>query len=800
MLIKRLLLASSVLSLATLAHGCATEDALSQNVDNATDHSNRGKWAVDMKKVDAEYGRATTYFLGMTAEEAGIPGNIPGAGEVVWDLTAKRLPDGSIPEETGNEIAVIDRDGKKIDPLGYVNIIPMLGDTDPAEQEHIKKFMQNGDIIVYLHPEDSGNQAAMERRASHVAMHYEHKAADGTELVHHIDNPNSYGPRYNHRPNRHMPFNVYRFRPKKSDTAGAGASGGIAETVEGVAFTAAQRDKVLEIANTATQEQLDVDFRLRGDAAEKIVKVRDLNGDYTSLKALGLVPNVGPSALQTLRDLSGASEGGAAQPITDADIAAYGDVAAHYAMMTNDTSPFADFFTLNLQTLSDLPAFAEAAIHGEDLPELYCSGLAFANLNLAINYPLNKQALGDALWAKFTSSSYSFSDSGEELTAETLKDTAGLRSLNRLVFEPYGATDILNAWIDNYWYNVPLPVRQQVIQSPELQAQVVQGFSQLEWSDDQADEKQSSGEFSPATQENVARWAKAYGLPADKTEAYLAADAALAAKVAELGIPTGGLTPMEVLQAVEQSTVDNRFVPPQIWMDEADRDDSSLMYVGTVLNCELLVDVSGANEDPCGLGGGGSSVFSEGASDTSTYPHFAIQNGGLITHRRFDVVGPETFGPDSTISVRVTHGAVEDMVFLAHVPATWGGHPTENMAYTEYGEWCKAALESGGHCAAETGILLKADDAGSVDDATYTWRLGDVCEFGDGEALCPMGTIGADGRLASSGEASIGTWADGGRITVSFLDLGSNSAAELDNCAACPAGGGQANQILVTLR
>ena len=484
---------------------------------------------------------------------------------------------------------------------------------------------------------------------------------------------------------------------------------------------------------------------------------------------------------------------------TDDDITAYGDNAAHWAMMTNDRSPFAGFFDLRLQTRSDLDTFATNAINGDDIPKVYCSGLAYANLNLAINFPLNQAALGAELWDKFTSSSYSFSDAGENLTAETLADTANLRGLSRLVFEPYGATDITSAWIDNYWYNLPLPVRQQVIQSPELQQQVVQGFSQLEWSDDQADEKQSSGEFSPATIENVARWAKAYGQPAEATGAYLEADAQLAEAAATLSLPTDTMTPMEVLQAVEQAKVDNRFVPPQIWMDEADRDDASLVYVGTVLNCELLTSVDGSGEDACALGGGGSSVFSEGASDTSTYPHFAIQNGGQVTHRRFDVVGPDSFGPDSTISVRVTHGAVEDMAFLAHVPSTWEGHPTADMAYGDYGAWCKAELREGRSCAAESGILLKADQVGAVDDATFTWRLGDVCEFdGSGNATCPMGRY-TDGGF-TTGEETIATWANGGRITVTFQDLGGESSAELENCAACPASGGQANQILVTLQ
>ena len=79
-----------------------------------------------MKKVDEHCGRGSAYFLGLTSEEAGLQPGLP----PVWDQTAKRLPNGEKVEESGGEIAVIDRDGNKIDPAGYVNIIPMIKDTE----------------------------------------------------------------------------------------------------------------------------------------------------------------------------------------------------------------------------------------------------------------------------------------------------------------------------------------------------------------------------------------------------------------------------------------------------------------------------------------------------------------------------------------------------------------------------------------------------------------------------------------------------------------------------------------------
>ncbi len=789
------------------AQGCAGEDNIeTADPANVTEvnHAFRGKWAVDMKKVDQEYGQSSAYFLGVTAEEAGLQAGLP----PVWDQTAKREPNGALHQETGTEYAVIDRDGKKIDPTGYVNIIPMLKDTDPSKQQHIIKMMNDGDVIVYFHPEQTGARGAMERRASHVGMHYEYEAGDGRLLVHHIDNPNSYGPIYNHRPDRQMPFHVYRFKPKKGDLVGGAPSSPVASP-DGVPYTAAQRDAVLAIVNagdvstaegqTKLQKKLDLELSLRADAATAIVQYRVNNGSIASLDILAAIPRVGPSAIKTLRDASGADGGSAGAPISAAQAAAYGMNARNWAMITNDISPFANFFDLRLQKLGDLPQFAQAAINGEQIPNLYCSGLAYANLNLAINYPLNEQGLGN-LWGTFKNASYRFSDANGSIAASELGDTAGLRGLNRLVFEPYGATDILNAWIENYWGAVPLAMKQQLFQTPEFQQGVVQGFSQLEWSDDQASEKQSAGQFKPGTIDNVKRWAAAYGRGADATEAYLAADPELAGAFGELGISSEGMTPMDVLQAVEDSTVANKFVPPQIWMDEADRDDASLVYVGTVLNCEILTAVDGSGDDACAGGGGGVTEFSEGASDTSTYPDFALPNGGHVTHRRFDVAGPTHFGPDSIVSVRITHADVGDTRFLLHVPANWEGHETADLPYQEFRAWCRESLAGGGSCAAPQGILLDTGASGSVDDGTYSWRLGDVCTFSDDgtTATCPMGTV-SGGTFAELGESELSTWANGGRITITAADLGNESSGMLDNCSACQSGGGQFNQIKVQL-
>ena len=215
--------------------------------------------------------------------------------------------------------------------------------------------------------------------------------------------------------------------------------------------------------------------------------------------------------------------------------------------------------------------------------------------------------------------------------------------------------------------------------------------------------------------------------------------------------------------------------------------------------CEILTSVDGSGDNACANGGAGSSEFAEGASDTSTYPHYALANGGQRTHRRFDVVGPDSFGPDSTVSVRITHGDLSDVRILLHVPSTWEGHETENMTYGEFNSWCDERTTQGISCAPTQGIVLTPETAGSVDDATLTWRLGDICEFGDDAVRCTVGGFDESGALQTS-EAELSPWANGGHVTTTFVDLGGDSSSELTNCSACTEGGGQANQWQISLR
>ena len=75
-------------------------------------------------------------------------------------------------------------------------------------------------------------------------------------------------------------------------------AGPAAQTIEGVAFTAAQAAAVLGFANLANERQLDVDVGLDRRAAQAIIAARPI-GD---LEALAAVSYVGASALTKLRD------------------------------------------------------------------------------------------------------------------------------------------------------------------------------------------------------------------------------------------------------------------------------------------------------------------------------------------------------------------------------------------------------------------------------------------------------------------------------------------------------------------
>ena len=108
---------------------------------------------------------------------------------------------------------------------------------------------------------------------------------------------------------------------------------------EGVSFTARQATAVLNLANTASQAELDDDVGLDRRAASGIVSARPL----LDLNELGAVPWVGPSALRALQDYAAEAELGQVNDDcnTDADceedLRCMGSVAYGSGIMCVDT-------------------------------------------------------------------------------------------------------------------------------------------------------------------------------------------------------------------------------------------------------------------------------------------------------------------------------------------------------------------------------------------------------------------------------------------------------------------------------
>lgn len=693
-------------------------------------------WAVDMRCVDGQascprssdalqgkniadykYGRSSDYFFGIQDQNPQV--------KVWWDQVFRRDGDGK-PVSTSGGPVVIDKGGNAVaPPVGYVNIIPMLMDTDPLQQKHITSSLQDGDVLVYFHPEDIDGKSVMERRVSHVAMYYDSKDL-GQRRVHHIDNPHSYGPEFNHRASRHMPFHAFRYKP------GTG----------------------------------------------------------------------------------------------------YGKAARNWAVITNANSPFAGFFELNLQRDDQLAQFAKNAIAGQPIPKVYCSGLAFTNLNLAVNYPLNQSGLGKAgLWNDFQSKSFTFKDTNEALASSKLASN-GLEATakDKLIFAPYTPSEMLTAYIDVAFGHLPVEVRRQhVTMNPENHPKFAEAFNQVSFSDEalgaKSPELVASARQKPITADMVAIWGRAYGLDKSKTEEFLndAKNAALKQKASAMGIDTRDRSPLQIIREIERGTkadgsdrlFENRFVPPRIWLDMADgvnmdaTDKSDLVYVGSVVNCELLSNPDDPRANPCAASTGGPAAqFSEGGADTSTYLHYQVKNGGERTHRRFDATpGPEKLGKGTKITVRATASSGKDTLFLFHVPAMYKGHPTTGMSVIDYDQHCTEQYKEGGAgtCAPQLGIALKvpADRAGAFTDGEFTYNLTDVCQIVDANTMkCPVAKRLGPGNYEITEGVSVSRDAHG-LLTTTMADLGKDTQGYTDpneRCVACGTGGAHFNGWNVVVR
>lgn len=754
-------------AMVTLAAGCASEPTpvSASCVGDKCDELSSG-WVVDMRKI-APYGQHSDYFWGLSYRQLNL-GDLEGAIDaqnmdagakqafsafgaedatfkIVWDqiqsvaqgwptvvfsdaatATAK-LPalNAALPQvaeglaamgtkySDGMEyrIVLIDESGRALAVPGGLKIIPMLKDTSPKDQVHIKAALDNGDVISYVHPEDTSMAGLMERRASHVAMHYE----EG-DIVHHIDNPNGYGPPYNHAPSRHMPFHAFRFQPK------------------------------------------------------------------------------------------GMSAEAASQHST---------AARNWAFMTNDISPFADFFDLRLQQFSDLDKFSGPAVRNDDIPELYCSGLAYANLNLGVNKPQNEAGLGSD-YSTFQGNTYTFSDTGKDYAGGEFQAAASLNPMGSLVFEPYTSIDMLNVWVGNTFRGLPPALQQgflpEFLKNPDLHSQIGGALRALNWSDaDSGSTEPAAGWTQVANKFNVAAWGTAYSMEllGQSGADFIGAGVKVVDKdgiektiqevVTDKGILSTG-SPLDVMKAVYEKVVENRFVPPRIWIDQGQTYSNNIMdpasptrnmgYIGTVINCELLSAADGSNADACDGGGLGADEYAEGGADTHTYSHYAVRNNGNRTHRRIDAsAGPESYGPGTVVTVRYT-GNSGDTAFALHVPQHWQELPAHaGDSIVDFDAHCNGLWENSETCAPSKGIYLEAGNkfsSGDVHNKELKFALvgesGSPCEVVDDKTLSCQVIDLATKKVTTEDVSRISHGVSGydGHFTATMIDLG-----EVDESSDC---------------
>ena len=850
--LTRILFGVTAFGLIACTNGCSSTGDDSEESDDALTTSQPGQWVVDLKKVALPterggYGRSSQLFFGLGPAEylckPGEPAEQCAQKPALWDQTFRFGP---VADEAGvafrkpfandkENPVVKTADGKITGPKGKgLNIIPLLKNTDPTKQVYLRQWLKNGDVLAFFHPEQSSMRNLMDRRVSHVAMHYDYKSPlNGKEYVHHIDNPNNYGPRYNYPPSRNMPFHVFRFQPKGMDAKKAEA---------------------------------------------------------------------------------------------------YALAARNWAFLNDDLSPFADFFDLQLQTQRDLKTkFVDKLLAGSESAEVYCSGLAFTNLNLGTNHPLKPGLLTKEYKRGETGETFAPGDcqSGTEdkcvLAPAKLGgvEVASLESRNKLVVNPYTTGELAPQWLDNTYGELPLEKRAEIAAKPETQQQLAQGLYNVQWSDGDGKPGDAAAAAPPAVTatENLKAWGDAYGATLAWSKAMKAGDQAAAALATQafvdahqlkaksgevLGlaqliekhnaaVPTGEdaekwlavdaakMSAAQILRALEIAHVTNRYVPPRMWLDTADdhtflpsgfdpRTESKgdMVYVGTVINCELLAATDGSSKDACAVDGAGvgagSDQFSEGGADTSTYAHYAVANGAERTHRRFDAsTGPELMGKGTKITVRATSFEMKDVKFLLHTPDLYaegfpqhvnelfGALPPEALpadarqaglpalSVRDYDTACTAmnkvarAQQRRGSCAPKRAIVLdvsksaevarrdaRATASGPVPDAVYTFDLTKVCRITSHTARtmkCPVVSQKADGSgwdFANVKDVEVSR-STHGLVSTTMVDVGatatgqapqvdaSNANSERDQrsyglCAACDAGGGHFNQWTISIQ
>jgi len=700
--------------------------------------------------------------------------------------------------QTSPLVNIIDQSGNHLDPPGYLNIIPMFN-TCQEDQTAILDTLENGDILVYFHPEDGDTT---QFRAHHAAMYYEIGgdgdglpfSPDGMIYAHHIDNPESYGPAFTGGA-ASVPFHVFRFNPNLDDA----------------------------------------------------------------------IPD-GPYARQ----------------------------AVNWALLTNDHAPFASFHYMSwpdqmqrgdMSVQDAVDQFAEPTLSGGKTPKVYCAGLVFTNLNLALNRPMNSGGLGADLNALFSggrdASSFDFDDSYFTATLSQSQLQQGMENLtpvDRLLFEPVAASDILDGWLEGYIYSPRDPATGQPIAQYEdglrriraallamAAPKLAGGFRSLVWA---ATKDEEAREEAPivATPERIVAYALAYASPpgSDQHTVCLGelddgcaaamtgcvtgqADCAAVHSCARCadggndlvvlpGVPDGSPDLAQV-KDLELRYVQNRYVPPPLYHVIANRvqyrDQTSLIsYVGTVIPVDLLTPIDPAaqwNEldiDSLGIPSGGCNRFREGGPESSLYTHYAVPPGlggesgevGRHVQRIIEVSsGPNSVGPGSEVITRISAADIRDIRVLLHPPGSFVDEHSDAYA-CECSSYPALSVESAPRCEGQTtdcihnaqgsfadGILLPLDSStepSPAEDFSISWDLfSDVvgCQItSDGRRMCPMYDWGAD---VASTEAMIDIGNAHGEWTLSVHDLGNyQDGVDVPNCAECSNGGAHSNQWMLIIK
>lgn len=791
------------------------------------------RWAIDLAKVRQKTPGYTDRFVAATQEEIGLPdglyqaacererlvdeatGEVTGPGGCyLWGNTMRRDFDHRAHDESRvipNLRADVDGDGQPelIDPPGYLNLIA-LKNTDRASQDEVHAYLRNGDILVYFHPEDSDTT---QFRMHHAAMYYDTHEYDGAgpgpvalslgeaRYVHHIDNPVSYGPAFNAGV-RSVPFHVYRFNPN-----GAPGVGG-----------------------------------------------RDDEGFFRFACTEATDPEL--------------CAGGETFTISDEAARLYAYQARNWALVTNGNAPFSSFHQMtwldawkrdhDLSTgapapgrvplLDDVDRFARPLVGGQT-PSLYCAGLVFTNLNLALNRPMNEVGLGPALHAGFSEPGrqYEFDDAYMVHTfrPDDLR-VDGLRTMGTLLFEPTTASGIVDAWVEGYFHQfdvsfgmlaagaragdpaagarlaatmeqlrVPaaladaLPPEQLgAIMGRAARAGIIdgaaadfaRGFASLRGQANK-DPGGAHGRHVLATPERVKLYAMAY---ASGDQDQLTIDVAAGELVATPG--PDGLPDLPQMKEIELAHVDNRYVPPPMYHWLANRADSLISYVGTVIHVDLLTCLPGAT---CDDGSGVIDEFAEGGPDTSLYGHFFVPNGGRHVQRLLDVnAGPEVVGPGSEVRARLTTPNASDLRVVLHPAGTFP--EVDRYLCDDRGRTRpdRGSLDTDCIPLDTPGVPLPLDASGGAawSDQTVVWDLFAPVE--DGGAGC---TIEDDGRRtcpafdwatrSASATERLELGSAHGQWTMTVLDVGADATGlALDNCAQCPTGGAHTNQWFIRVR